>query len=150
MPRIHSKRGGGRGPPNDEEMAGQGEDNLYGWAQVRHWKSAGSGRRSVDPEWTGARGVTYRPGGRPAGWTGRWCHFGDNKEVYAVIRHSAFSTPAARANTSYTVVDSTAALRRAQTDRTGPGQAFAASSKSPRLRARRCSVTLRWTPFIGE
>lgn len=32
---------------------------------------------------------------------------------------------AARANTSYTVVDSTAALRRAQTDRTGPGQAFA-------------------------
>ena len=51
-------------------------------------------------------------------------------------------------NASYTVFsDSTAALSRAQTDRTGPGRAFtrAIIEISERLGARRCLVKLRWT-----
>ena len=52
-------------------------------------------------------------------------------------------------STAYTVFsDSTAAISGAQTDRAGPGQAFARSiiEIGERLAAHGCSVTLRWTP----
>ena len=100
-----------------------------------------------------SEGATFHPGARPAGWTGRRYHLGDNNkafdvEVYAI--HQALRLFGARdeRDQPHGVSDSTAALSRAQTDRSGPGQAFARAiiEVAERLQTRGCAVTLRWTP----
>lgn len=78
------------------------------------------------------KGETHRPGWRPAGWTGRRFHLGDNKdaEVYAIYQAFGLSEAREDSNDSSTVIsDSTAALSRAQADRTGPG--YTAMNTSP-------------------
>ena len=100
-----------RSPPNGEEVAGQEENDLDGCVQVRQWES-------------GCRGSMVDGGPRGS--------LLDGKEFEAREESSA----------SYTAFsDSVAALSRALTDRTGPGQAFARATIeiSERLGARGCS-----------
>lgn len=108
----------------------------------------------VEGDTRGARvdrkGVTYRPRWRPAGWTGRRHRLGDNKEVFDVEVCICHILTRSEDNTAHTVfLDSTAALSRAQTDRTGPGQALPRATietRDSRLEARGCSIALRWSP----
>ena len=99
-------------------------------------------------------GNVYHPGWRPAGWTGRRYHLGDNKEVFDAVLcalYRALETFELRneTNRQFTVfTDSMAAISRPATDNTGPGQRFAAAmiEVGERIQRRGNSVTIRWAP----
>ena len=83
------------------------------------------------PPWVGpATGKAYAPGWREAGWAGRRYRLGKNKEVfdaelYALYRATKILEERGEQGQDYTILSySTAALARARSDSTGPGQLF--------------------------
>ena len=87
-------------------------------------------------------------------WTGESYHLGKNKdvfdaEVYAIYRAVRRFNRRQEHNASYTVfTDAVEAIRRFRDDHLGPGQQFAIAviKQCQEMRARGCSLTLRWVP----
>lgn len=80
-------------------------------------------------------------------WAGRRFHHGDKEafcaEAYAIYQAPRLYKTRSKSDASYTVSsDSAAAIRRAQADRVGPGQAFARSTIGITERLGTCENTV--------
>ena len=111
------------------------------------WKEA-----RVEPEWIGESGRYSGGGGGQQVGRGdastsvtRRC---STRRYMPYPRLSAPPTSATRATRLHGVLRLDISAQQAQMDRAGPGKTFARAivEIAERLEARRCSVTLRWTP----
>ena len=125
------------------------EDGSVGAAAV-WWEEEGRPSPWVGP----VTGRAYAPGWGEAGWAGRRYRLGKNKEVfdaelYALYRATKILEERGEQGQDYTILsDSTAALARARSDSTGPGQLFtiAIAEVCSRLANQGNTLTLKWVP----
>ena len=130
-PRTHGGGGGERGPPDSKGVEGQEEDNLdvEVEAAVVRWKEARGTGQGGD-----------RRGGR-CGATTLVTTARYSTRRYVISLALRLFDACSESNTAYIVFsDSTAAMSRAQTDRTGPGQAFLELYRGRREAGKPCGL----------
>lgn len=133
LPRTHSKRGRRGSPRDGKDVEGQGENNLDARVQVEQWKCRGA-RGMVEGGTCEARlnrskGSYVPPGVEAGGGVDRttilpWRQQGGVRR--GIIRHiPGFRRPSRGQHHRHSFLRLDSGVSRAQTNRTGPGQAFA-------------------------